>query len=217
MRRFLLAFVAFLLFLPAAAGLAAASAEAVCRVCAVHEGEAEPEAVQATSVHEGTTYGFCSQKCKQTFDEYPEAYIPAVLPRPVPAFTVKTLAGQEVSFASLTAGKPVLVDFWATWCAPCVTAMPELERLHEQYAASGFSVVGISIDEEHDRVAKLVRQGRIGYPVFLDATETPAWSTFHVRSVPAAFLVDAEGRIVQQWLGKVDLSEVELAVAKLVG
>src|SRR5688572_29973229 len=89
--------------------------KALCPVCKVHEGEAEPEPVKATSVYKGETYGFCSEKCKQTFDEYPEAYIPPVLPRPVPAFTVKSLDGKEVPFAALASGKPVLVDFWATW------------------------------------------------------------------------------------------------------
>jgi thiol-disulfide isomerase/thioredoxin len=142
-----------LLALVARAGYAAEPKKAICPVCAVHEGEAEPEAVKATSVYKGQTYGFCSVKCKTTFEEYPEAYLPPVLPRPVPAFTVQSLDGKEVPFASLATGKPVLVDFWATWCAPCISAMPELQKLHRQHAAKGFSVVGISIDEEHATAA----------------------------------------------------------------
>lgn len=209
--------LSLLLPLLAAAGYAAAPKKEVCPVCKVHEGETEPEPVKATSVYKGKTYGFCSAECKKTFDEYPEAYVPPVLPRPVPAFTVKTLEGKEVSFESLAAGKPVLVDFWATWCAPCVKAMPELQRLHQRHAAKGFSVLGISIDEEHDKAKKFAEKRKLGYPVYLDATATPAWSTFHVRAIPAVFLVDSRGRIVQQWLGKVDMREVEQAVAKLVG
>ena len=135
----------------------------------------------------------------------------------MPAFTVESLEGKEVPFASLSAGKLVLVDFWATWCAPCVSAMPELQRLHRRHAAKGFSVVGISIDEERDKARKFTARKKLAYPVFLDATATPAWSTFHVRSIPAVFLIDSQGRIVQQWLGKVDMKEVEQAVGKLVG
>lgn len=210
--------LSLLLALLTVAGYAAdAPKTALCPVCKVHEGEADPEPVKATSVYKGQTYGFCSEKCKQTFDEYPEAYVSPVLPRPVPAFTVKTLDGKEVSFKSFASGKPVLVDFWATWCAPCVQAMPELQKLHQRHAAKGFSVVGISIDEEHDKARKFTEKKKLGYPVYLDATETPAWSTFHVRSIPAVFLVDSEGRIVQQWLGKVNMKEVEQAVARLVG
>ena len=181
-----------LTLLAAAAVTAQADApkKALCPVCKVHEGEADPEPVKATSAYKGQTYGFCSETCKKTFDEYPEAYVPPVLPRPVPAFTVKSLEGKEVSFQSLAPGKPVLVDFWATWCAPCVSAMPELQKLHQRHAAKGFSVVGISIDEEHDKAKKLAAKKKLAYPVFLDATETPAWSTFHVRSIPAVFLID---------------------------
>lgn len=207
-----------LLTLLAAMGYAAeAPNEALCLVCKVHEGEAEPEPVKATSVHKGQTYGFCSDKCKTAFDEYPEAYVPPILPRPVPAFTVRTLDGREVPFQSFASGKPVLLDFWATWCAPCVSAMPALQRLHERHAAKGFSVVGISIDEEHRKARKFAEKKKLAYPVYLDATATPAWSVFHVRAIPAIFLIDADGRIVQQWLGKVDMQEVEQAVARLVG
>ncbi|HVG06971.1 MAG TPA: redoxin domain-containing protein [Thermoanaerobaculia bacterium] len=191
--------------------------EGLCPVCKVHEGEAKPEPVKASSVYKGQTYGFCSEKCKTAFDSYPEAYIPPVLPRPVPAFTVKTLDGKEVPFTSFASGKPVLLDFWATWCAPCVSAMPELQKLHQRHAAKGFSVVGISIDEEHPKARKFAQKKKLAYPVYLDATATPAWSVFHVRAIPAVFLIDAEGRIVQQWLGKVDMKEVEQAVARLVG
>lgn len=207
-----------MLTLLAVAGYAADTPkEGLCLVCKVHEGEAEAEPVKATSVYKGQTYGFCSEKCKTTFDSYPEAYIPPVLPRQVPAFTVKTMDGKEVPFKSFASGKPVLLDFWATWCAPCVSAMPELQQLHRRHAAKGFSVVGISIDEEHQKARKFAEKKKLAYPVYLDATATPAWSVFHVRSIPAVFLVDAEGRIVQQWLGKVDMKEVEQAVAKLVG
>jgi len=206
-----------ILTLLAVAVHAAEPKEALCPVCKVHEGEAEPEPVKATSVYKGQTYGFCSEKCKTTFDAYPEAYLPPVLPRPVPAFTVKTMDGKEVPFKSFASGKPVLLDFWATWCAPCVSAMPELQQLHRRHAAKGFSVVGISIDEEHQKARKFAEKKKLAYPVYLDATATPAWSVFHVRSIPAVFLVDAQGRIVQQWLGKVDMKEVEQAVAKLVG
>jgi len=140
-----------------------------------------------------------------------------VLPRPVPAFTVKSFAGEEVPFAKLAARGPVLVDFWATWCAPCVAAMPQLQKLHQRHAAAGFSVVGISIDEDGARARKLAEKKKLAYPVFHDATGTPAWSVLHVRAVPAMFLVDGKGRIVRQWLGKVDMKEVESAVAEVVG
>ena len=217
-QRIVLSWIFLFTLLLAVTGFAAdAPKKAICPVCAVHEGEDEPEAVKATAAYKGQTYGFCSTKCKTTFEEYPEAYVTPVLPRPVPAFSVQSLDGKEVSFAAIASGKPVLVDFWATWCAPCVNAMPELSALHKKHAAKGFAVVGISIDEEKDRARKFVAKKNPGYPVYLDAAKTPAWSAFHVRAVPAAFLIDGQGRVVKQWLGKVDLKEVEREVAKVVG
>ena len=200
-----------------AAPLATAAEKAICPVCKVHEGESEPEVVKATSVYQGKTYGFCSENCKTTFGEYPQAYLPPVLPRSVPAFSVQSLEGKEVPSSAIASGKPVLIDFWATWCQPCVSAMPRLQKLHQRHAPKGFAVVGISIDEEKDTAKKFLAKRPVAYPVYLDATKTPAWSVFHVRSVPAAFLVDGQGRIVKQWLGKVDLAEVEREVAKLMG
>src|SRR5688500_18239093 len=91
-----------LLVFLAGSGLAAdAAKKALCPVCQVEEGEAEPETVKATSVYEGKTYGFCSEKCKTRFEEYPVAYVPPVLPRPVPAFSVQGLDGKEVAFKAL--------------------------------------------------------------------------------------------------------------------
>ena len=218
MKRRIPALWACLLLVLPVVRLAAAPEKAVCPVCRVHEGETEPEEVVATSAYKGKTYGFCSAKCKKTFDEYPEAYLPPVLPRPLPSFTVQSLKGEEVASRSL-AGKPMLVDFWATWCQPCISAMPELQKLHQRHAAKGFSVVGISIDEGAEggkKARQFAEKRKLVYPVYVDATKTPAWSVLHVRAIPAMFLVDGQGRIVQQWSGKIDIREVERAVEKLV-
>ena len=96
-------------------------------------------------------------------------------------------------------GKVTLVDFWATWCAPCRKSMPELQSLHEKYRARGFSVVGVSIDEGKDaarKVKKFVDAKKITYPIVIDSEKSPTWERFRVKAVPAAFLVDQEGRIV---------------------
>jgi hypothetical protein len=84
--------------------------------------------VKATSTYKGQTYGFCSEKCKKTFDEYPEAYVPPVLPRPVPAFTVKTLDGKEVSFESCGSGQPGLVRSMRQGYAGSTETPPEARR-----------------------------------------------------------------------------------------
>jgi peroxiredoxin len=186
----------------AAAGPAAAAGrKAMCLVCVVSHGEAEEEEVKAVRTHDGKEYGFCSEKCAKAFDADPAAYIPPSFPRPAPAFSLKALDGTALSNGSLK-GKVVLLDFWATWCAPCRKSMPELQALHRKYADRGFAVVGISIDEGGPaKVKKYVAANKISYPIALDSEKNPAWDAYRVKAVPAAFLLDREGRIVAQWTG----------------
>lgn len=189
-----------------------------CLVCAVLHGEAEDEPVRAKRTHEGKEYGFCSAKCAQEFAADPEAFLPPVFPRQAPGFVLTTLAGQPVSLDSLR-GRVTLLDFWATWCAPCRKSMPELQALHERYASKGLTVLGVSIDEKADaKVRKYVAAQKYTYPIAIDAATSPAWQRYRVKSVPAAFLLDVEGRIVAQWTGRSPVaSEVEAQVKTLLG
>lgn len=186
------------------AGVEHASADgkkAICVVCQVTKGEAEEEEVKAVRTHEGKEYGFCTEKCAKTFDADPAAYVPPDFPRPAPAFALEDLGGKQLTSESFK-GKVVLLDFWATWCAPCRKSMPELQALHHKFADRGFAVVGISIDEGGPaKVRKYVASRRITYPIALDSEKNPAWESFRVKAVPAAFLIDREGRIVAQWTG----------------
>ncbi len=192
--------------------------KAICHVCRVHEGETRQERVRATAEYQGQIYGFCSPACSERFLEDPESYLPPVLPRPAPAFTVLDLEGTEVEFESFR-GKVVLLDFWATWCPPCVKDLPDLTRLHERYQEDGLVVLSVSIDEGDDAAAKveaMVEERRAKHPVFLDATEASAWSSYRVKVVPTQYLIDAQGQIVGQWSGKIDLAVVEAEIVRLL-
>lgn len=199
--------------------LAVAAETALCRVCAVKEGATEPETVRAWRTHEGTRYGFCSEACAKAFDADPAAYVPASGPTPAPALTATLLDGRAIGWKDY-AGKPVLLDFWATWCAPCRKSMPELQALHEKWSARGLVVLGLSIDESKDaaKVKKFVASRKLGYPIAMDAARGPTWERFRVQSVPATFLVDAEGRVVARWLGAAPRpDDVERELQKLFG
>ena len=190
--------------------------KALCSVCALKGGETEWEKVKAHSQHDGRDYYFCSKECKIEFDSDPLAYLPPVLPRPAPAFVVETPAGKDRALADLQ-GKIVLVDFWATWCKPCLETMPRLQKLYSAYSAKGFEILGVSIDEDKDRlkkIKKMVAKMAVSYPIFIDAKQTPAWYQFKVKAIPAMYLLDGESQIVAQWTGKIDYKEVEKAVLK---
>ena len=188
--------------------------KALCSVCALKGGETELEKVKAHSEHNGKAYYFCSKNCKKEFDSDPVAYLPPVFPRPAPASVVEMLEGGDKALGDLK-GNVVLVDFWATWCEPCLETMPWLQELYSTHSAKGFDVMGVSIDEDKDRVKKIkkmVDKLDISYPIFVDAKETPAWYQFKVKAIPAMYLLDGESQIVAQWTGKIDYEEVEKEV-----
>lgn len=191
---------------------------AICNVCRVHDGEFEAEAVVATASFEDTSYGFCSEGCRDRFLEAPASYVPPVFPRPAPGFAMHDLDGNEVSFDSLK-GKVVLLDFWATWCPPCLKDLPKLTEIHERYEESGFVVVSLSIDEADDAVRKVrraIKRRKARHPVYLDTTDTSAWASYGVRAVPTQFLIDDMGQIIDQWSGEIDLEVVEAAVVEVL-
>jgi thiol-disulfide isomerase/thioredoxin len=219
MKKQICIFFAILLALSTCVALAETDVkEAVCPVCRVHEGESEAETVEASADYDGNTYGFCSEKCKDTFAEAPDSYLPPVFPRPAPLFVVRDLTGTDFSSQELH-GRVVLLDFWATWCQPCITDMPKLTALHERHSGSGLTVVSVSTDEGDDaakKVAKIVKKTKATHPIYLDSTDSPAWSDYLVRVVPTQFLIDAAGNVVAQWSGKIDLEIVEAEITRLL-
>ena len=192
--------------------------KALCSVCALKGGETELEKVKAHSEHDGKAYYFCSENCKIEFDSDPLAYLPPVFPRPAPAFVVEMLEGGDQALGDLQ-GKVVLVDFWATWCKPCLETMPRLQKLYSAYSDKSFDVLGVSIDEDEDedrvkKIKEMVDKMDISYPIFIDAKQTPAWYQFKVKAIPAMYLLDGESQIVAQWTGKIDYEEVEKEVLR---
>lgn len=187
---------------------------APCTVCTVNGSAHGDEKPVAGVRYKGKSFYFCNSKEVETFKKDPDGYLPPVLPRAAPAFSLKNLAGESVSLAGLR-GKVVLVDYWATWCAPCVATMPEMQRLYEQYGSSGLTVLGVSIDEDGEKkVRPFIAKRKYTYPILLD--DQSSWKSFGVKAIPALFLIDKEGQIVKQWVGKPDKKDVDAAVKALL-
>ena len=139
-----------------------------------------------------------------------------VFDRPAPALRLVDLEGKAVDWKRFE-GKVVLVDFWATWCVPCRLSMPEMQKVHDRYRARGFSVIGISVDQQGPaNVERFVATRKLTYPIAIDDLKDPVALRFGVRALPTAFLVDGKGRIVQRWIGSPDLKELEARLAKLL-
>jgi peroxiredoxin/YHS domain-containing protein len=191
----------------------AAPTEALCAVCSVREG-AGPEPVKATAKHEGKEYAFCSTNCRDEFLKNPAEFLKPFTPHPAPAFSLKDLAGGTVSLADYK-GKVVLLDFWATFCGPCLKAMPKLQKLHEQQSAKGFSVIGIATDEGGAKVvAPVAAKTKVKYPILI--SDANAWKDYGVETLPAVFLIDRTGQIVKRFGPGVEHKTLEAEVLALL-
>lgn len=190
--------------------------KAVCVICDFQSNAHGEEKAAAGVRYKGKSYFFCNASEVATFKKDPEGYLPPVLPRPAPDFTLKTLSDTEVNKETYK-DKVLLVDFWATWCKPCVATMPQLQKLHGKYAEKGLVVLGVSIDEKGEKAVKLfVAKRKFTYPIVLDGGDKPMWQAYGVKGVPALFLINREGKIVRQWVGKPEPKEVEQAVTELL-
>jgi peroxiredoxin len=118
-----------------------------------------------------------------------------------PPYSGLSLSGDSLRLTNLR-GKVVLLNVWDTSCTPCVRELPQLERLHRQFARSGLEVIGVSIDSEPGaRVAAFLRAAGVTYPNLLDSRRRLA-EEFGVRAaIPQTFLLDRKGIVVQHRYG----------------
>lgn len=182
-------------------------AKADCLICAGSHGAEKPAGAIR---YKGKTYYFCNTKEVAEFKKDPEAHIPPVLPRAMPALSLSDESGKKWN-ADAMKGKLLLVDFWATWCGPCKEMFPVLDKLHGAYASKGFDILSVSIDEKRPDLDKFLKSHKFPNPVLHDTTQT--WAKWGVRTIPAAFLVK-DGQIVAQWTGKAKKESLETAIKK---
>lgn len=126
-----------------------------------------------------------------------ELYPAGMIGEKVPDFTVKDASGKEYSLAQLTEGKKyILIDFWASWCAPCRREIPNLRNLYAKYGSRGFQIISISRDKNAEDWKKAIEDEQLTWPNFLD--ESDIAKLYKVRAIPTMYLVDADGRIVAE-------------------
>jgi peroxiredoxin len=132
-----------------------------------------------------------------------------------PDFDLRSLDGSRLKSSELR-GKPVLLNFWATWCAPCRIEMPWLVELDEKYRAQGLRIVGISMDDSGDtqEVADFAKERGVRYQVLMgDSAIADAYGG--VRFMPQSFFIDSAGRIAQARTGLTDKKDLEDSVKGL--
>lgn len=108
-------------------------------------------------------------------------------------FTLPTPEGNEISFSGLR-GKVILLNFWATWCEPCRTEMPSIERLYKKLKNKGLRVLAVDIMETADKVRAFMKEKELTFPTVIDGDRKIA-DKYHVNVIPTTHLIDKTGRI----------------------
>lgn len=110
-----------------------------------------------------------------------------------PEIGVNALDGTRVSLAALR-GKVVVVDFWASWCAPCKQEMPVLESLYKRFKDQGLVIVGVSVDNERGNAQKFARSVSVTFPIVHDSDHSVA-DRFHPPKMPTSYVIDKAGKV----------------------
>jgi len=135
--------------------------------------------------------------------------------KPAPAFTLVDLSGKKVSLADYK-GKPVVIDFWATYCAPCKLEMPWFEEFTAKYKSQGLVVLGIDQDDavSKDAIAQAAKRTGVTYPILMpDKTISGNYKLGDY--LPQTFFVDKNGMIVEEVIGGRAKDEIEADVKKI--
>ncbi len=127
--------------------------------------------------------------------------------------------GGEASVAELIEGKVAVIDVWATWCQPCIVALPHLEKLQAQYAERGFTVVGVLVDANAQEIGpKFVTGREIDYPVLYDNDGDRMmcdWGEFY--AVPTMYIIDRDGTVLDVFSGVGDLNAIDRRLEEIFG
>lgn len=119
---------------------------------------------------------------------------------PAPTFTLPALDGGAPIALESFRGKIVLLDFWASWCGPCRAAMPAYQVLHERYAARGFSVLAVNLDEAPADGRAFLARVAVNYPIASDPQGSSA-EQYRLTGMPTALLIDRRGEVRRRWVG----------------
>lgn len=125
------------------------------------------------------------------------------------------MKGEKIDVAAMK-GKVVLVDFWATWCGPCVAELPNVLKAYDQYHSKGFEIIGISLDSDKAKLEKFIADKKMPWPQDFtgDGWKTSLAQKFGINSIPATFLIGKDGKVAATNLRG---SALEAAVKKELG
>ncbi len=137
-----------------------------------------------------------------------------LLNKPAPSFVRNDLDNHRVDLAALR-GRTVLLNFWATWCAPCQIEIPRFAEWQTRYKSQGLEIIGISMDDDAAPVQSLLRKRKVNYPIVM-GDEKLGLQYGGVLGLPVTWLIDRKGIVRAHYKGEADLNRMEADIRKLL-
>lgn len=134
--------------------------------------------------------------------------------RPAPGFTITTFEGTKISLADFK-GKPVVLNFWASWCPPCKAEAPLLEYTWRAYKDRGVVFIGVDLQDKLEDALAYIREFNITYPNGPDPTGEISIN-YGVSGLPVTFFISKEGEIVRRWVGALERSVIISAIEEIM-
>ncbi len=133
-----------------------------------------------------------------------------------PDFTLKSLSGKNIKLSEMR-GTVILLNFWASWCAPCRTEMPLLSQLHDKYKDLGFTVLGVNVEQDSNMARRYISERPVDFPVLLDNSNKVS-KLYQVVAMPTTVLIDRDGnkRFLHQGYKLGDEKKYTRMVKKLI-
>jgi peroxiredoxin len=116
-------------------------------------------------------------------------------------FTLENLDGDDISLSDFE-GQTIVLNFWATWCGPCIQEMPSMEKLYRDLHDEGFVVIAVDVRDTKESVKKIISSSEITFPVLLDTTGKIG-KIYEASSIPLSYLIDTKGYVVGVVLGAI--------------
>lgn len=137
-------------------------------------------------------------------------------PKPVPDLTLKTMDGQSIDLSEQK-GRVLLVNFWATWCAPCREEIPDLKALHSDLKSEGLTVIGVALDRKgREVVAPFAQKLEINYPIVIDNEGKAEGAFGPIPGLPTTIIVTPEGQITKRVVGIFPTDKMKPTLQKML-
>ncbi len=143
--------------------------------------------------------------------EPPPGVKPAKPGEPMPTLALPDLQGRTQSLPHAYAGRPLLINVWASWCGPCIEEMPELDRYSRAQGPKGVQVIGLALDTP-ENIHQFLRRVPVGYPILVDTpgpADASVWLGNRKGVLPYSVLVGADGKILKQKVGPFAAGEID--------